>query len=60
MVQHIREVAKDAGGTTSMEYSLIAALVGIGILSALQLLFKDGVAGLYGGSMARLLNAMGY
>ncbi|MGE3230352.1 MAG: Flp family type IVb pilin [Hyphomicrobium sp.] len=38
---------KDESGATAIEYGLIAAIVGVGIISGLELL-RDGLNGIFG------------
>ena len=60
MAERLRLLAKSTSGSTAMEYALIATLIGIAVLAAIQVLFNDRVSGLYSWSTTRLLNAMGY
>jgi Flp pilus assembly pilin Flp len=52
-----RRVAGDTRGGIAIEYALIAALVGIGILGGVRAL-GSGDASIWANSAARLINAM--
>ena len=52
-----RRVAGDTRGGIAIEYALIAALVGIGILAGVKAL-ANGDAGIWANTAARLINAM--
>ena len=60
MPARLRALLTDAAGTTAIEYALIATLIGIGTMGALQVLFNDSVGDLYSGTMNRVMNALGY
>jgi len=46
MSAYLNRFLKDESGATAIEYGLIAAIVGVGIISGLGLL-KDGLNGLF-------------
>jgi pilus assembly protein Flp/PilA len=52
-----RRFAGDESGATSIEYSLIAALVAVGVLAAVQAL-GGGVSGSWGNTAQKVSDAM--
>jgi pilus assembly protein Flp/PilA len=52
-----RRFAGDESGATSIEYSLIAALVAVGVLAAMQAL-GGGVSGSWGNTAQKVSDAM--
>lgn len=55
MISTFARFAKDESGATAIEYGLIAAIVGVGIISGLNPL-KTGLNTLFGNVKANLTN----
>lgn len=60
MADRLKLFACATSGSTAIEYALMATLIGMAIVGALDILFNDSVNGLYNWSTARLLNAISF